>query len=574
MKKLLNLILIMSIMTTISCFSSSENSKSNQKNQDNSTTTETNETSENSNNLAKKILTGKISGNKIDNGTIYLKDSNGKLITTTINEDNSYEFNVKDLTAPYVILLEKVINNTTSYLYSYSTKPGKANLTPASNLIFALSIENDPKLKFIPEDVKKENFKLKDFPSLNDFDNSKKELTELLQTILKQLNISDDFDLIESEFENNGTGISEFFQIFDLSVKTSEENNLIISIKNALIEETLYEKNIVTGFEKNKLETLNMTDYTLPIILENTTVTPTKVNGEQEIKISIKARSSKGTLEKVSVFFTSPGFFDSPKWHYIDLNLKYNEENKLWEDSIKLENWHEPGKWIALNVRLQDDIGNYKDYNYNSTNSENYYCIRQFFIDEQLSTDEVEIGTEIYRISTASIMTFNLTETTSDFDAPILTSIDCTPQTGIEEQGEITVNVKAKDIGLSGIKSANVILASPNFIENGSGFKSNNIELVPFSDTWHGIYTIDKNHEPGEWKVLYIELTDNADNTNRYYFNKNYPGATNVYVLDKKNIVGDINSLYMYTSMLEITDIQVANIIVSGTIDDKVFQLN
>ena len=69
-------------------------------------------------------------------GTVYLKDSSNpaKEISTPINSDGSYIFDVSSLTAPFILKAVGTANEQNYTLYSLAGAPGVANINPLSHL--------------------------------------------------------------------------------------------------------------------------------------------------------------------------------------------------------------------------------------------------------------------------------------------------------------------------------------------------------------------------------------------------------------------------------------------------------
>ena len=69
-------------------------------------------------------------------GTVYLKDSSNpaKEISTPINSDGSYIFDVSSLTAPFILKAVGTANGQNYTLYSLAGAPGVANINPLSHL--------------------------------------------------------------------------------------------------------------------------------------------------------------------------------------------------------------------------------------------------------------------------------------------------------------------------------------------------------------------------------------------------------------------------------------------------------
>ena len=69
-------------------------------------------------------------------GTVYLRDASSpaKELSTTINADGSFSFDVTGLTAPFLLKAVGTANGQNYTLYSLAGTPGTANINPLSNL--------------------------------------------------------------------------------------------------------------------------------------------------------------------------------------------------------------------------------------------------------------------------------------------------------------------------------------------------------------------------------------------------------------------------------------------------------
>lgn len=85
---------------------------------------------------AAKTVTGVAATGTPISGTVYLKDSSSPAteISTPINSDGSYSFDVSGLTAPFILKAVGSANGQNYTLYSLAGEPGIANINPLSHL--------------------------------------------------------------------------------------------------------------------------------------------------------------------------------------------------------------------------------------------------------------------------------------------------------------------------------------------------------------------------------------------------------------------------------------------------------
>ncbi len=89
-----------------------------------------------SNNTTASIVSGVAATGTPIAGTVYLKDSSSpaKELSTTINADGSFSFDVTGLTAPFLLKAVGSANGQNYTLYSFAGAPGTANINPLSHL--------------------------------------------------------------------------------------------------------------------------------------------------------------------------------------------------------------------------------------------------------------------------------------------------------------------------------------------------------------------------------------------------------------------------------------------------------
>jgi hypothetical protein len=83
-----------------------------------------------------QLVTGVAATGSPLTGTVYLKDSSSptKELSTQINADGSFSFNVTGLTAPFILKAVGSANGQNYTLCSFTSAPGVANINPLSNL--------------------------------------------------------------------------------------------------------------------------------------------------------------------------------------------------------------------------------------------------------------------------------------------------------------------------------------------------------------------------------------------------------------------------------------------------------
>lgn len=88
------------------------------------------------NQLSSQTVSGVAATGTVISGNVYLKDSSNpaKEISTPINADGSFSFDVTGLTAPFLLKAVGTAGGQNYILYSLAGTPGIANINPLSNL--------------------------------------------------------------------------------------------------------------------------------------------------------------------------------------------------------------------------------------------------------------------------------------------------------------------------------------------------------------------------------------------------------------------------------------------------------
>lgn len=136
----------------------------------------------------------------------------------------------------------------------------------------------------------------------------------------------------------------------------------------------------------------------------------------------------------------------------------------------------------------------------------------------------------VYRVvaSNGSFRDYTVTvsTSTSDIFAPAMTSATVTPSSVNSFPATVTIRVYYTESGGSGVSAAVATLCSPSYMQSSMGSGAS----VADGGTNMGSYfemtvTLQSYHEPGDWKICSVYLTDNAGNIASYgYIADTFPG--------------------------------------------------
>jgi hypothetical protein len=181
-----------------------------------------------------KTITGVAAAGVPIVGTINIRGANGNTSFSAIETDGSFTVDVSALVEPFVVWAEGSANGKGVKLYSTVSVPSSVNVTPVTNAIVAMAIDSDPDEYFSNGSPAP--------PSDSDLELAKQVVFDLLEDVFATLEMPDNFDLMNGEFEADGTGFDNLLDVVSFPI---EEGSLEI-IDNST-GTTLYEEVLDTG---------------------------------------------------------------------------------------------------------------------------------------------------------------------------------------------------------------------------------------------------------------------------------------------------------------------------------------
>lgn len=181
-------------------------------------------------------------------GTVNIKGANGKTSYSAIRADGSYTVDVSALTAPFIIFAEGHVGGETVSLYSTVSRPGTANVTPATNLAMTLALGANPEIVYPPADIKEDGEEVADAPATEEIDAAKTKVQELLAEVFAVLDVPEGFDIMNGTF-TVGSAFDKVLDVVKINVETSASDNseAQITITDAMSGETYYEATTTTA---------------------------------------------------------------------------------------------------------------------------------------------------------------------------------------------------------------------------------------------------------------------------------------------------------------------------------------
>jgi hypothetical protein len=221
---------------------------------------------------------------------------------------------------------------------------------------------------------------------------------------------------------------------------------------------------------------VNSEEDTEPPQIANVSVSPTTVDLEDDVTVTLNAFDNKSSVKLVEVHFLSPTGLQQ-----YTIPVDYSPSQNLYIVNFHIETWHESGIWKASYIRAVDDIGN-EEYYYHGID---YHSA--FAVNSDWNTEELPPGIAFVSLP-------------ANVDSGQYVTLSC----------NITDN-------LSGVAYAEAHFLSP------SGKYSSKIPFVPKGgDLFESSLFIPEYVEDGDWKVNSIFVVDNVQNSETYYEGLDY----------------------------------------------------
>ncbi len=180
-------------------------------------------------------------------GTVSIKGANGRVSYASIRSDGTYTVDVSALEPPFIVYVEGNVGGTSIRIYSTIDGPGRANVTPATNLVMALALGQDPEAYYPPDDVKNDGKEIPAPPSQSELIMAIIKIQMVLSSVFPVLNVPDDFNIMNGEFLADGSGFDQILDLIKMDVDTTSTGEVVVNVSDALSGTTYYEENTNTG---------------------------------------------------------------------------------------------------------------------------------------------------------------------------------------------------------------------------------------------------------------------------------------------------------------------------------------
>lgn len=236
-------------------------------------------------------------------------------------------------------------------------------------------------------------------------------------------------------------------------------------------------------------------------ILESIELLPSTIDGSGDVTIKIKLKNDM-SADFFVVELYSPTRMNSWGGAVLYTSLTYNSASGCYEDTLRIENYHESGIWKIGEIYIEIGSEDY-EYDIESDVSTTYYSV----YDE----DEWEYKKTDFPIDNQ----VNVINTNHDDINPTLVSIiDVTPDV-INGSGLVSIIIDITDDGGSGLDVCWGGLSY--FSQNSAHTTSTAFSYNGGTGYYELSISLDNDDENGTWYV-HIGLEDNAGNTTEYYY--------------------------------------------------------
>lgn len=191
-------------------------------------------------------------GSPIINAKLVLKSRKGKLITTKTKSDGSYDIDVAGFEYPFIMQVEKPGGE---YLLSVATSAGTANIHPLTDLIIRNWFQsNDLDVSGIFDNETALTIQ----PTSKQISDIESVVEEIAKFSFSDFEIPENFDLIRTPFEADGTGFDHYLDNAKVTIVQNQINVVIVhpvtKIENFLIV------NLAVGTNLTEVDNMPPTD--------------------------------------------------------------------------------------------------------------------------------------------------------------------------------------------------------------------------------------------------------------------------------------------------------------------------
>lgn len=300
-------------------------------------------------------------------GAVYVKDSQGKVKSTYVNEDGTFSIDVADMTKPFIIYAHGFSGYETVDLYSVSLEGGRTNVTSATTLVVALALQNDPSTEWPLATITDETTVL-DAPSSDEIETAKDDVAQVI-------GVSSSFDLITGSFNADRTGFDLIMEKLDMEVIPGA--TLDIAVTDKITGEEYTAVNTFQESSTNDFTLINaITDKVFQYLMER--IIKADLSAVCAGDIMESGVSGAGAVDAIVVFERKPD--NTMTWGV----------NKTVIETVEAVTLADLGFGAALNIGGTDyTVDTTTAINDPGTGRQAVCCLEQFWVKLKSGGDEV-----------------------------------------------------------------------------------------------------------------------------------------------------------------------------------------
>ncbi len=154
-------------------------------------------------------------------GVVNAKGANGNTASGNIESDGSYELDVTDLTAPYVLKAWGTVNGESIELYSTGVAAGNINITPITDYITARALAIDPADAFDEWNTASTSV------TAEVLEVAEAEVQEQLAVFIEAFGLDENVDLMSVQFDTDHSGLDAILDVIE--IEFDDSNNVTIT---------------------------------------------------------------------------------------------------------------------------------------------------------------------------------------------------------------------------------------------------------------------------------------------------------------------------------------------------------
>jgi hypothetical protein len=421
-------------------------------------------------------------------GTVNIRGADGNTSFSAIEADGSFTVDVSALTPPFIMYAEGNANGKWIRLYSTIDEPGRSNITPATDVIMAMALGEDP-ATYYEEDP------MAEAPNNESIEAAKQEILTRLESVFATLDMPEDFDLMNGEFVANGEGFDEVLDAVDMN---SEGN--MVELVDKISGETLFEKNVDTG----------------DVIVDRSTE---EINDIVQSTMSI-LEELNAILELWNEYFAT----DSPSQELLDAMNAKVADDYLDNGYVKGEDQGKPQVGFAFDSitlyrRMNEQTFGTYTLDEKGTHHDGYWCIVNYSFNGERRDSFLTSFVQMYETGEWLWYGNRKPFRNNEIDVFAVREIDYSTT----EDMYIGLHVWIRDIGNIALNNGidSVVVIGDGITAQYDGISCLFMKRKDPLNTQYGLYNVDYSY----WPLLYLECDglniDGIDNFDYVFFGGN-----------------------------------------------------